>query len=668
MKTELYSVSKIFTERLLRIPDYQRGYAWTNKQLKEYWSDINQLESGHNHYVGVLTLETVPIEKYQYWSDDLWIIESKCYEPHFIVDGQQRLTTTIILIQAILESIDVEILNYTSLDDIKKKYIFESKDGGISRSYLFGYVSDNPSYEFLKQKIFNEPSESCNPIQETIYTNNLKAAKDFFLEKLSDMDIEKIELIYRKITQNLLFNIYAMSEEIDVHVSFETMNNRGKPLSHLELLKNRLIYLSTKLDADNHEKSKLRTAINDCWKTIYHQLGRNKDNPLDDDVFLFNHFILFFGKDLGIATDYDLRYGGFSPNKYKDYLLDEKFTAKSVQSEGEDKIAIHDLYHYVSSMKNSVETWYEISNPTDSSLNKDVVFWLEKINRGKTSRYLPLIMVSLQKEKDTSKLVKFLKIIEKQMFLSMLANSGYYMEYDNSDFVLWASELSHGSTNLDKIITKLESSFEVFKKSPELLLRIGEHFKDGGFYRWRGLRYFMYEYEEMLRKESKSYTIKLNPDDFFVDRPIYDIDDRDHKTIEHVYPQNPRQKVWTERYKRYSAPQRTLLRHSLGNLVPLSQPKNSSFQNKPFLQKVGNQENTIGFKYGSFSEIELTKHNEWTPVEILNRGLQLLDFMEKRWGIKFGSIENKIKFLRLGFVIELENLEIGTKQVHKITL
>uniref|UniRef100_UPI00102AC9E3 DUF262 domain-containing protein n=1 Tax=Vibrio vulnificus TaxID=672 RepID=UPI00102AC9E3 len=188
MKTELYSVSKIFTERLLRIPDYQRGYAWTNKQLKEYWSDINQLESGHNHYVGVLTLETVPFEKYQYWSDDLWIIESKCYEPHFIVDGQQRLTTTIILIQAILESIDVEVLNYTSLDDIKKKYIFESKDGGISRSYLFGYVSDNPSYEFLKQKIFNEPSESCNPIQETIYTNNLKSAKDFFLEKLSDMD------------------------------------------------------------------------------------------------------------------------------------------------------------------------------------------------------------------------------------------------------------------------------------------------------------------------------------------------------------------------------------------------------------------------------------------------------------------------------------------------
>ncbi|MCD9524838.1 DUF262 domain-containing protein, partial [Photobacterium carnosum] len=99
MKTELFSISKIFTERLLRIPDYQRGYAWTDKQLKDYWSDIMQLEVGHNHYVGVLTLEDAPTSNPREWEDDLWIIESKCYEPYYVVDGQQRLTTTIILIQ-----------------------------------------------------------------------------------------------------------------------------------------------------------------------------------------------------------------------------------------------------------------------------------------------------------------------------------------------------------------------------------------------------------------------------------------------------------------------------------------------------------------------------------------------------------------------------------------
>ncbi|MBF4427798.1 DUF262 domain-containing protein, partial [Vibrio anguillarum] len=46
MKTDLFSISKIFTERLLRIPDYQRGYAWQDRHLKDFWNDLLQLEDG----------------------------------------------------------------------------------------------------------------------------------------------------------------------------------------------------------------------------------------------------------------------------------------------------------------------------------------------------------------------------------------------------------------------------------------------------------------------------------------------------------------------------------------------------------------------------------------------------------------------------------------------
>ena len=238
METNLYSISKIFTERILRIPDYQRGYAWTEKQLKDFWNDIEQLEENANHYVGVLTLENVDKEFFSTWIDDLWIIESKSYEPFYIVDGQQRLTTSIILIQAIIDTIlDGQKLNYSSRDEIQKKYIFESKDDGISRSYLFGYEKDNPSYEFLKTRIFGEKSTTSDIQQETIYTNNLFFAKEFFIKKLQEVDFSLKEKIFKKITQNFLFNIYVMSTDVDVYVAFETMNNRGKPLSHLELLK-----------------------------------------------------------------------------------------------------------------------------------------------------------------------------------------------------------------------------------------------------------------------------------------------------------------------------------------------------------------------------------------------------------------------------------------------
>lgn len=64
-----------------------------------------------------------------------------------------------------------------------------------------------------------------------------------------------------------------INDEIDVFVTFETMNNRGRPLSSLELLKNRLIYLST-LFKDNTGKDKLRSNINDAWKTMYEYLGK----------------------------------------------------------------------------------------------------------------------------------------------------------------------------------------------------------------------------------------------------------------------------------------------------------------------------------------------------------------------------------------------------------
>ena len=105
MQSELKSLSKIFSECIFRIPDYQRGYSWEQKHLKDFWNDIQQLPDGKNHYTGVLTLEPVTPEEYQRWEDDLWIINAKRYAPLYVVDGQQRLTTAIVLLQAILEAI-----------------------------------------------------------------------------------------------------------------------------------------------------------------------------------------------------------------------------------------------------------------------------------------------------------------------------------------------------------------------------------------------------------------------------------------------------------------------------------------------------------------------------------------------------------------------------------
>ena len=70
--------------------------------------------------------------------------------------------------------------------------------------------------------------------------------------------------------------MYYIDNDFNVFIAFETMNNRGKRLSYLELLKNRLIYLSTVFDVEEDNKTAVINNINDTWKTVYEYLGKNK--------------------------------------------------------------------------------------------------------------------------------------------------------------------------------------------------------------------------------------------------------------------------------------------------------------------------------------------------------------------------------------------------------
>lgn len=643
MESTLFSLSKIFNERLFRIPDYQRGYSWGEKQLKDFWNDIEQLEEEKNHYTGVITLEPVNDEIRKTWTDDSWIIKSKSFFPYFIVDGQQRLTTSLILIQAIIETAleKCEELNYTPISDIRKKFIFDSRDSGISRSYIFGYEKDNPSYEYLKTEIFLEKSETKAEKQETIYTQNLRKAKEYFTSQLSQLKINEIELLYKKLTQNFYFNIYTITSDIDTFVSFETMNNRGKPLSQLELLKNRLIFLSTKLTDEDDEKNSLRKRINECWKSIYHNLGRNQLKPLQDDKFLVNHYIIYFGSELWskeqLGKNIRPYYHSFHRVDYANFLLEQKFTTKNLK---DSKLDIHVIDNYVSNLQDSVEFWFQIHNPEASSFNDEIKKYLEKINRIGIDNVAPLIMTFFKNESNNKKRVKFLIEVERLLFIISLHNiSIYYLESEDFQFIRMAIDL-HNASPSDDIIKKVEDTANKFLLSKDLRDITVKSFKDKGFYNWSGIRYFLYEYELNLYEKSKSKRIKLE----------WDIFNRlDYKSVEHIYPQSGRLQCWSEKFKSFSSPQRKSLRNSIGNLLPVSNQKNSSMKDKCFANKISNKDG-VGYKYGCYSENEITEYKDWSANEILERGLKLVDFLEKRWKLKIGSENDRLRFLGLEFL------------------
>ena len=109
---KLQSLSEIFNEKIFRIPDFQRGYSWDASNLEDFWEDLEILKEDGVHYTGVLTVQTLQksqVEGMNIWKDDLWLFDGG-FQAYYLIDGQQRLTTAIILINEILKMTGEDIL------------------------------------------------------------------------------------------------------------------------------------------------------------------------------------------------------------------------------------------------------------------------------------------------------------------------------------------------------------------------------------------------------------------------------------------------------------------------------------------------------------------------------------------------------------------------------
>lgn len=651
LESGLKSLSKLFTERLLRIPDYQRGYSWKGKQLKEFWSDIEQLETDHHHYLGVLTLEAVQPKISKHWTDDEWLINAKSFIPFHVVDGQQRLTTIVILLQCITEQMKVdEKLNYSSREDIQSKYIFIHKDSADG-SFLFGYEKDNPSYECLKTKILHRSSSRYTAGESTIYTKNLVNAKAFFKDSVGTLDKHKLEQLFSKVTQHLLFNVFNIEKEVDVHVAFETMNNRGLPLSNLELLKNRLIYLTTRLGESAGNIETLRRTINDSWKTVYYFLGKNPGASLSDDYFLQVHFLVYFSREIidghSIQFENSLHRVG---ELHKAFLLEDRFTLRRLYStKPEERVTSATLYHYAMDLKRVVEIYYQTNFPEDSPFSSEEKLWLSRLRRliqtSHSREIFVLLLLLLPKQQGESTRLAILQSLESYFFLTSVVT--YRVRKKTVELPMGAAVLScaAGRTSLTEVVARIDSKIKAFKADSSQAEAILEGLAERGFYDWRELRYFMYEYECHLKLKSRRKSDKIDWSIFIEDNG------EDHESIEHILPQTPSDPYWKDRLKGYTPAQIKKITNSLGNLVATSIPRNSSLRNRSFHEKVGASDRKVSYKFGSYSEIEVALSLNWGPEEILQRGLTLIDFISERWGIYFTSEKTKRKQLGLDFAI-----------------
>ena len=600
------------------------------------------------------------------------------------------LTTFTLFLQAFIELLRSLPENEGETDDaiyltdtlsiaaVESKFLFKVKPAGKAfRTYKFGYTVDNPSYEYMRYRVLGE--DGGGTVFETFYTLNLSNGKRYFKEQLrawhKEDGMSGLQGMYRTLTKRFLFNEYIIKDEFDVFVAFETMNNRGKTLSDLELLKNRLIYLTTlyaDTELDSAERRDLRNSINDAWKEVYFQLGRNKSKPLNDDDFLRAHWMMYFKFSRQTGKDYIkfLLEEQFTPQRVHRKIVqpveleetEEQTSDADMEADDENgldevessvptmvaELGPNEIRDYVKSLKASSVHWFCTFYPEMSDdLTRKEIEWIQRLNRLGMAYFRPLLMAILKKCNDRVQRIRTFKEIERFVFV-VFRLTQTRSHYRSSEFSNAVRAIDRGDMDLAELKERLRNQMsftftdEGHFANDDFCLLLQKKFENGqGYYDWPGLRYFLYEYELELLSSSRQKKVDWAD---LLKTP------KDKISIEHIYPQSETA-AWKPAFKGIRKREREKYRNSLGNLLLLSSAINSSLQNDAFAEKKKPKRNRDGSKLrngyadGSHSEIEVSHSEDWGPDEIRERGIRLLRFMEKRWNIRFAANQAREELL-----------------------
>lgn len=175
-------------EKIFLVPSFQRNYEWQKEHCAQLFEDINNiLTTSKGHFIGTIILQKPEDGKY------------------IIIDGQQRLTSFLLLAKAINDVTGIE------------KYLFKLRPSEFDRE-VFDKIMNGAE--------LNEQEKSSRLYQNYIFfKENLKGNAESIRDGLSKLKIVSMEL----------------DEKEDAQEIFESLNSTGKDLTETELIKNFLL-------------------------------------------------------------------------------------------------------------------------------------------------------------------------------------------------------------------------------------------------------------------------------------------------------------------------------------------------------------------------------------------------------------------------------------------
>lgn len=499
--------SIISNNRRFIVPKFQRDYSWNNEQWDDLWQDIETMREEHDeHYMGYLVLQT---------QDD------KCY---YIIDGQQRFTTVLLLIYAAIKCVERQIAQGIDVEDNKRrceslKSLYIGKEDPVTLDYdnLLTLNRNNNSYfcDYILKlgdlKVRNLTAteklmRSCFEYYEQKLIGKFNSGKEYasFIQSVAD---------------GLHFTQIVVNDEMNAFRVFETLNARGVQLSSADLLKN---YLFSKVDSETTHSSRIET-LERKWSLLTDNIKAEK----------LPEFLRYY---------WNMQHKTIRANAVYKTIRQEIKEDKQVFLLLDDLISFSDIYMALTDEND--EMW------TDSEVKENIAL----LNLFRLKQPFSLLMAAKKylAENDFKRVLKTV--------ITMCFRYNVICDRNPNDQETPFNMLAQ-SISLDKVVD--------LRKLTPIMVDDNEFksaFKEKSFpYNSRNAKVIKYILGKIEHFKGSTQVISFNDENI---------------SVEHIYPQNPNDEWELDESKM----QRFIFR--LGNMCLLEKRLNRDIQNTSFLDKV----------------------------------------------------------------------------------
>ena len=572
VKAKEHYIKDLLNDKFLfDIPDYQRAYSWNKDNLKQLIDDI--MDS-----IGLNKENNNVFEEYEPYFIGSIVLCSKEYKDdgsglYDVIDGQQRLTSIIILIATIRD-----LTKNEAYKNILSSLIYQKPNELMGIKESIRVRVRGKEAEFFKKYVLTDGgTDLVNEIDEKEISeakqnmlNAIKTFKEVFVDENGEVLESKLDEFTKYFLQKVVVVVITTESFTSAFRLFNVINARGLPLTNADLLK------SENLRVISEDKRNIYT---DMWENIEQELGKDKLEQ-----------IIGFMRTM-------------KQNRKATATVYEEFSKKIFVSEP-DYIGVNFVEH-LKEIKDLYNKYINEGNIELSSKDNSIYYQnLVRIMRDfiPYDEWMVALIKFIEKFKNDEDILEFLKVLEKRIVIDWVNGNSFA---DRLARVYKILEVIDSSSSLEEIkksnvfISDLERTTAYFRNSLDDI----EFYSKG---RMLVPKYILIRLDmEKRNGEILDYTNKI--------------------MLEHILPRNAKDAYWTTNF---TVDERKNWCNKLGNLVIINGTKNTKLNNKAFAEKV---EQYLSKK----SDFEITKEvlalNDWKIESVAGRQESLMNRALNLW-------------------------------------